>query len=86
MAPLGYPFGEELRQNLLLDVCTGVEPVSADVQSDKTEDDHGRPWRKFHPDDAVGENRGSVPSLVIISPAMVLVRRMLCEGRSSLFR
>jgi len=33
VAPLGYPFRDDLRQNLLLDWYTEVEPVSATSQS-----------------------------------------------------
>src|SRR5210317_2106332 len=33
VAPLGYPFRDDLRQNLLLDWYTEVEPVSATFQS-----------------------------------------------------
>lgn len=64
-----------------------VEPVSADIHVDMANVDHDRgTCRKlfFQPDDEadVGEKRGKVPSFVTISPAMMFVDRMPCDGSS----
>jgi hypothetical protein len=65
-----------------------VEPVSADIHADVADVDHDRGSRlKFQPGDVdVGEKRGRVPSFVTIKPDMVLVDRILCDGRSSVVR
>ena len=81
VAPFGYPFGEEFRQNLVLDECVGVEPVSVDCHASDCDR-----W-KFHLDDAEdGNSNGSAPSLVIIIPEIVLESRVLWEGKSSVVR
>ena len=76
-----------MRQNTLLEGCADVEPVSADAQIDEDEA-HDRAWWSFHPSDEedVGEKMRSAPTFVMISPGIELVRRMLCEGRSSVVR
>lgn len=90
MAPTGFPFLADLRQNRLFDACAGVAPVSAVVQSKEEvvlEEDHGLWGCALHPDegDDLEGNRGSVPSLVMISPGEVLCR-ILCELRSCVVR
>ena len=83
VAALGYPFGDEYRQNLLFEGFVGVEPVSASIHAE----DEVEVWRKFQLDEVEdGKRRGSAPSFVIINPESVLVRRMLCEGKSSVVR
>ena len=85
---MGCPFGDECRQNLLPVGRVAVEPVSADIHADVADVDHDRGSRlKFQPGDVdAGENRGRVPSFVTINPGMVLVDRILCDGRSSVVR
>ena len=85
---MGYPFGLEPRQKRLLEGRAGVEPVSASIQADVDEEDHGlAPRRILEPNEAEAvKNRGSTPSLVMINPGMVPVRRTLVAGRSCVVR
>jgi hypothetical protein len=70
VAPLGYPFRDDLRQNLLLDWYTEVEPVSATSQSLVMDCDPSLANLPFFLQlvDSSVLNNGNDPSFVTISP------------------
>jgi len=84
VAPLGYPFGEDFRQKLLLDRRDEVEPVSAIIQSLDTI--FGFPGLLFFLQllDSV-LNNGNEPSFATIRPGDA-ADRAFCDMSSCVLR